>query len=70
MLLHSKKYLSRGQVHSLREAMILLSLLLNALKTLFRVEIQNFMMESQEMHVFIIFGTKWLQSFLLTWVIY
>ena len=50
--------------------MILLSLLLNALKTLFRVEIQNFMMESQEMHVFIIFGTKWLQSFLLTWVIY
>ena len=28
--------------------MILLSLLLNALKTLFRVEIQNFMMESQE----------------------
>lgn len=48
MLLHSKKYLPRGQVHSLREAMILLSLLLNPLKTLFRVEIQNFMMGSQE----------------------
>lgn len=61
MLLHSKKYLSRGQVHSLREAMILLSLLLNALKTPFRAEIQNFMMESHEMHVFIIFGTKLFQ---------
>lgn len=41
--------------------MILLSLLLNALKTLFRAEIQNFMMESHKMHVFIIFGTKLLQ---------